>query len=73
MSKSNKIFEDITQLASSAAGLMNDVKTQIHDDVKIRVEEMATKLDLVPREDFEKLEAQVADLTARLKKLEDKK
>jgi len=34
---------------------------------------MATKLDLVPREDFEKLEAQVNDLTDRLKKLEDPK
>ncbi|MEM7618002.1 MAG: accessory factor UbiK family protein [Pseudomonadota bacterium] len=72
MSKSNKIIEDITQLAGSAAGLMHDLKTQMHDDVKARVEEIADKMDLVPREDFEKLEAQVADLTERLKQLEDK-
>mgnify|MGYP000707397565 CR=1 FL=1 len=72
MSKSSKIFEDLTQLAGSAAGLMNDLKQQVHEDVKVRVEEMAAKLDLVPREDFEKLEAQIADLQQRLKKLEDK-
>ncbi len=72
MSKSNKIFEDLTQLAGSAAGLMNDLQKQMRDDVKVRVEELATRLDLVPREDFEKLEAQVDNLQKRLKELEDK-
>lgn len=72
MSKSNKIFEDLTQLAGSAAGLMNDLQKQMRDDVKTRVEELATRLDLVPREDFEKLQAQVNNLQKRLKELEDK-
>ena len=72
MSKSNKIFEDISQLAGSAAGLMNDLRQQIHEDVKTRVDDMAAKMDLVPREDFEKLEAQLKDLHERLAKLEDK-
>ncbi len=72
MSKSNKIFEDLSQLAGSAAGLMNDMQKQMRDDVKTRVEELATRLDLVPREDFEKLEAQVDDLQRRIKELEDK-
>ena len=70
MSKSNKIFEDLSQLAGSAAGLMNDLQGQIREDVKTRVEELATKLDLVPREDFEKLELEVKELQDRLKKLE---
>jgi len=72
MSKSNKIFEDLSQLAGSAAGLMNDLQGQIREDVKTRVEELATKLDLIPREEFERLEDQVKDLQDRLKKLEDK-
>lgn len=57
MTKSNKIFDDIAQLAGSAAGLMNDLRQQMKEDVKSRVDELATKMDLVPREDLERVEA----------------
>ncbi len=73
----NKIFDDITQLAGGAAGLLNGVQQQIRDDIKARVDDMATRMDLVPRDDFERLEAMVEKLTAentemksRLDKLE---
>ena len=59
MSKSNKIIEDITQIAGSAAGIMNDVRQQVRDDVKARVEDIASRMDLVPREDLETLEAKL--------------
>lgn len=50
-------MDDLAQLAGGAAGLLSSVQQQMRDDVKTRVEEMATKLDLVPREDFERVEA----------------
>ena len=50
-------MDDLAQLAGGAAGLLSSVQQQMRDDVKNRVEEMATKLDLVPREDFERVEA----------------
>ncbi len=49
MSETNKILDDIAQLAGGAAGLIGGVQQQIRDDVKARIEEMASNLDLVPR------------------------
>lgn len=70
MSKSNKIFDDMAQLAGGAAGLLNDLKQQMQNDVKARVEEMATKMDLVPREDLDALAMQVKTLQERIDTLE---
>jgi len=72
-------MDDIAQLAGGAAGLLSGVQQQIRDDIKARVEEMATRLDLVPREDFERVEAllekalaEQKELKARLDALEKK-
>lgn len=77
MTNGNKIFDDLTQLAGGAAGLLNGVQQQIRDDIQARVDDMATKMDLVPRDDFERLEAMVeklqsenAEMQSRLEKLE---
>lgn len=64
MTDTNKIFDDITQLAGGAAGLLNGVQQQIRDDIQARVDDMATRMDLVPRDDFERLELMVEKLTA---------
>lgn len=80
MSKPSQIVDDIAQLAGGAAGLLSSVQKQIRDDIKTRVEEMATRLDLVPREDFERVEALLEkaltdqkEMKQRLEKLEAKK
>ena len=74
MTKSNKIFDDLTQLAGSAAGIMNGVRQQVRDDVKARVEELASRMDLVPREDLvmveAKLEKAVQDIAALQQRLD---
>lgn len=73
-------MDDIAQLAGGAAGLLSGVQQQIRDDIKARVEDMATRLDLVPREDFERVEALLEkaladqkELRNRLEKLESRK
>ena len=80
MSKPDQIIDDIAQLAGGAAGLLSGVQQQIRDDIKARVEEMAANLDLVPRDEFERVEAMLEkalqeqdDLKQRLDKLEGKK
>lgn len=80
MSKPSQIIDDIAQLAGGAAGLLSSVQQQIRDDITARVEEMATKLDLVPREDLDRVEAllekalnEQKEMKARLDALEKKK
>ena len=72
-------MDDLAQLAGGAAGLVSGVQQQIKDDIKARVEEMATNLDLVPREDLDRVEAMLQqalndqkDLKKRLDALEGK-
>jgi len=56
MTNPKNLIDDITQLAGGAAGLLGNAKQQISDDVKARVEEVAERMDLVPRADLEKVE-----------------
>ena len=79
MSKSSHVMDDIAQLAGGAAGLLGNLQQQIRDDIKARVEEVATRMDLVPREDFERVEGMLeaalkeqADLKKRIEALEKK-
>jgi BMFP domain-containing protein YqiC len=79
MTKSSKIIDDLAQLAGGAAGLVSGVQQQIRDDIKTRMEEMAANMDLIPREEFERLEVMLQKalteqeaLKKRLDKLENK-
>jgi BMFP domain-containing protein YqiC len=72
-------MDDLAQLAGGAAGLLSGVQQQIRDDIKARMEEMATNMDLVPREDFDRVEAMLQKsleeqekIKQRLDKLENK-
>lgn len=80
MSNPKDLLNDITQLAGGAAGLLGSASQQIRDEIKTRVEEVADRLDLVPREDLDRVEAQLKqavnaqqDLLARIEKLENNK
>lgn len=73
-------MDDIAQLAGGAAGLLGNLQQQIRDEIKVRVEDMATRMDLVPREDLDRVEAllnktmdEQKDLKQRLEKLESNK
>lgn len=66
-----RIFDDIARLAGGAVNIASGMQQQIRDEIKARVEEMASRMDLVPREDFETLEAMVKKL--RLEQEELKK
>lgn len=68
-----KIFEDLTRMAGGAMNVFSGVREQVLSEARTRFDEMASRLDLVPREDFDRLEAQVKALQKRLDAVEGKK
>ena len=61
-----KIFDDLSRVAGGALNVFSAFREQILGDIKARVEEVAARMDLVPREDFERLEAQVKALQQKI-------
>lgn len=68
-----RLFEDLTRMAGGAMNVFSALREQILGDVKARMDDMAVRLDLVPREDFERLEAQVKELRKQLDALKPAK
>ena len=61
-----KIFDDLTRMAGGAMNLFSGIREQILTDVKTRFDELAARMDLVPREDFDRMELQVRDLQKKM-------
>jgi len=57
MSKREKILDDITRVAGDAVGLLSETGQQVGETLRTHVDDLAMRMDLVPREDFERLEA----------------
>jgi len=70
MQTDNPFLHDLSKLASSAAGTLSGVRREIEEAVKARVERLADDMDLVPREDYDALKAQVDALTAKVDAME---
>ena len=68
-----KIFDDLSRVAGGAMNVFSAFREQILNDIKTRVDEAASRMDLVPREDFERLEAQVKALQKKIDAMEGKK
>ena len=83
----NKIFDDFAKLMTDAAGAAQGIKKEAETAFQAQTEKFLSTMDLVQREEFdaikemaakardenEALEAKIADLEARIKKLESKK
>jgi len=61
-----RIFDDLSRVAGGAMNVFSGLREQIMADIKTRFEEMAARMDLVPREDFDRLEAQVKALQKKI-------
>lgn len=77
MSTKEKILDDMARMAGGAVGTIGNIRGQIKEEIRLRVDEMAMRLDLVPREDFERVEDLLKQsrieqdaLRARIEKLE---
>ena len=82
----NKIFDDFAKLMTDAAGAAQGIKKEAETMFQAQTEKFLSSMDLVQREEFEAikemaakardeneaLETKIADLEARIKKLESK-
>ena len=75
-----KMLDDLARIAGGAVGIASNAKNQIKTDVKTRIDQLALDADLVPRSEFERIEAVLAEtrsqleiLTKRVEALENKK
>ncbi len=64
-----KIFDDISRVAGGAMNMFSAVREQVMNDFRARFDEWASRMDLVPREDFDRLEAQVKKLQKQMDEL----
>lgn len=77
MPADKNLLDDIAKVAGGAVSLISTVRRQVRSDVMGRVDSVASRLDLAPREEMERLQDLVAqlraeqeDLKARLAALE---
>lgn len=52
-----RILDDMAALAGGAVSLASAARQQIRQELRSRTDSLASRLDLVPREDFERLES----------------
>ncbi len=60
MSANRRILDDVSRLATSAAGLFQGAGREAENLLKQRLERLLDKMDLVPREEFEAAKAMAA-------------
>ena len=65
-----KIFDDIARVAGGAVNIVSGLQQQIREDVKARIDEVAARMDLVPREDLDQALEQIRVLLSRVEVLE---
>ena len=73
MEKYNKLLRDITELIEKGLFTSKDFKKEVEDALKFKIEILANKLKLVPREEFEVQKKIIEKLQKDLNKLKLKK
>ena len=72
MEKYNKFLKNITELIEKGLYSSNDIKKEIEGAIAVKVENIANKLNLVSREEFEIQKKIIEKLNKDLKKLKKK-
>lgn len=67
MQTSNRIIDDITRLATGAAGALSGAKGEVEDLVKQRLERLIAEMDVVTREEFDA----VAQMAAKAREIQE--
>ena len=73
MEKYNKLLRNITELIEKGLFTSKDFKKEVEDALKFKIEILANKLKLVPREEFEVQKKIIEKLQKDLNKLKVKK
>jgi BMFP domain-containing protein YqiC len=74
-----KLFDDIIKMAGGAANVAGGLHEQVREEVRVRLDDFASRMNLVPREDLdqalamiEKLRERVDAIEAQLEKVSEK-
>lgn len=71
---SPKMFEDLAGMAGGVVNIASSFRLQIRNEIKARIEDTLTKMNAVPREEYEALQSSVQELRLQqeelLKKIE---
>ena len=70
MQSRNRIFDDLARLAGGATGTLNEMRQEIENLVRTRVERMAGEFNLVSQEEFDAVKAMAAKARSEQEKLE---
>ena len=73
MKKYNKLFRNITELIEKGLFTSKDLKKEVENALKSQAENIANKLNLVSREEFEVQKKMIAKLQNDLNELKVKK
>ena len=73
MEKYNELLRNITELIEKGLFTSKDLKKYVEDSVKLKIEMVASKLNLVLREEFEVQKKLIEKLQKDLTKLKNKK
>ena len=73
MEKYNKLLRNITELIEKGLFTSKDLKKEVEDVLKFKVENIANRLNLVSREEFEVQKKRIEKLQKDLIKLKTKK
>ena len=73
MEKYNKLLRNITELIEKGLFTSKDLKREVEDSLKLKIEIIANKLNLVSREEFEVQKKIIEKLQKDLIKLKIKK
>ena len=69
MQKYNKLLRNITELIEKGLFTSKDLKKEVEDSLRFRMEAIANKLNLVSREEFEVQKKTIEKLEKDLKKI----
>jgi|TARA_B100000378_G_scaffold18164_1_gene14344 BMFP domain-containing protein YqiC len=73
MEKYNKLLRNITELIEKGLFSSKDLKKEVEDSLKLKMEIIANKLNLVSREEFEIQKKMLEKLQKDLMKIKNKK
>lgn len=71
--KNNPLFDDAVSLFNSGVGFLAELREQILQDMKERMEEKIAQMDLAKRADVDRLEQQIRALQDEIKALKTEK
>ncbi len=70
MQTDNRLLDDLARVAGGAMGALSGVRTEVEEMVRQRLERLLSDMDLVPREDFEAVQAMAEKARLEQEKLE---